>query len=248
MKIFLAGVAPWKEQGLYDKAITTHRPYILESFYYVNDDTKRLLPYFGDFLLDSGAFTFMQGKGGSPNLEEYIERYANFIKENKVQKYFELDIDSVVGYNKVKEYRNKLELLVGWQCIPVWHKSRGIQEYKKHCEEYPYVAIGGYVVKELKPKDYLAFPAMISYAHRNNAKVHCLGFTKLDALKKYHFDSVDSTAWTTGNRFGYIYKFTGDNIVKIDPPKGKKLRDPKAVALNNYIQWIKFQQYAETHL
>ena len=131
LKIYLAGVAPWKEQGLYDKAITTHRPYILESFYYVNDDTKRLLPYFGDFLLDSGAFTFMQGKGGSPNWDEYIERYANFIKENKVQKYFELDIDSVVGYERVKKYRRQLEALVGWQCIPVWHKSRGIKEFQK---------------------------------------------------------------------------------------------------------------------
>ena len=119
LKVYLAGVAPWKEQGLYDKAITAHRPYILESFYYVNNDTKRLLPYFGDFLLDSGAFTFMQGKTGSPNWDEYIERYANFIKENKVQKYFELDIDSVVGYERVKEYRRKLESLVGWKCIPV---------------------------------------------------------------------------------------------------------------------------------
>ena len=117
-----------KYRGGFSKTIYEHRPYILESFYYADDDTKRLLPYFGDFLLDSGAFTFMQGKGGSPNWDEYIERYANFIKENKVQKYFELDIDSVVGYEKVKEYRNKLELLVGWQCIPVWHKSRGIQE------------------------------------------------------------------------------------------------------------------------
>lgn len=223
--------------------------YILQSFYYADDFTEKyIIPNVADFLLDSGAFTFMQNTKEKTNWEEYINRYADFINRNNVDKFFELDIDSVVGYKKVLQYREMLEKLTGKKSIPVWHKSRGIQEYKKHCDEYPYVAIGGYVVKELKPKDYLAFPAMISYAHRNNAKVHCLGFTKLDALKKYHFDSVDSTAWTTGNRFGYIYKFTGDNIVKIDPPKGKKLRDPKAVALNNYIQWIKFQQYAETHL
>lgn len=248
LKVYLAGVAPWREQGLYDKTITAHRPYILESFYYVNDDTKRLLPYFGDFLLDSGAFTFMQGKGGSLNWDEYIERYANFIKENKVQKYFELDIDSVVGYEKVKEYRRRLESLVGWSCIPVWHKNRGMKEWITMCDEYNYVAIGGVVIKEIKPEQYRAFPSMITEAHKRGAKVHGLGFTNLTLLPKIHFDSVDSTAWTTGNRFGFIYRFNGRTMKKIDCPKGKRLGDSRKVALINYTEWIKFQKYAETHL
>ena len=235
--------------GWYDPIIREFKPFILESFYYCDADTERLLPYFGDFLLDSGAFTFMQGNhNGVIDWEEYIDRYADFIKRNKVQKYFELDIDSVVGYEEVKRYRNLLEKKVGWQCIPVWHKARGIQEYYRHCEEYPYVAIGGYVIRELKPNDFKAFPHMIRYAHKNNSKVHCLGFTKLSDLPKYHFDSVDSTAWTTGNRFGYIYRFTGKTMVKIDTPSGKRLADSRQVALINYTEWIKFQRYALTHL
>lgn len=89
---------------------------------------------------------------------------------------------------------------------------------------------------------------MIRYAHQNNAKVHCLGFTKLDALIKYHFDSVDSTAWTTGNRFGHVYFFDGKTMKKINTPKRKRLADSRKVALINYLEWIKFQQYAESHL
>ena len=189
----------------------------------------------------------MQGKGGQPDWDEYIERYAAFIVRNKVEKYFELDIDSVVGYDKVLQFRAKLERLTGRQSIPVWHKSRGIDEYKRHCEEFPYVAIGGYVVKELQPRDFNAFPYMIQYAHKNNAKVHCLGFTKLNDLPRYHFDSVDSTAWTTGNRFGYLYYFDGQTIRKKDAPKGHRICDPRTAALNNYVEWIKFQKYADKH-
>lgn len=248
MNIYLAGVAPWREQGLYDKAITMHRPYILESFYYANAYTEKLLPYYGDFLLDSGAFTFISNKSIQHNWDNYIERYADFIKKNKVKKYFELDIDSVVGYAKVLEYRAKLEKAVGWPCIPVWHKSRGIEEYKRHCQEYSYVGIGGYVIKELTPNDYNAFPAMIDYAHKNDCKVHCLGYTKLSNLTKHHFDSVDSTAWTTGNRFGYVYYFNGKTMKKRDAMQGTKLADPRKVALYNYTEWIKFQKWAETHL
>ena len=47
--------------GGYDPIIREHKPFILESFFYADDDTERLIPHYGDFLLDSGAFTFMGG-------------------------------------------------------------------------------------------------------------------------------------------------------------------------------------------
>lgn len=63
-----------------NRLLTEHRPYILESFFYADQDTERLIPYFGDFLLDSGAFTFMQGTKGAVNWEEYIERYSDCVR------------------------------------------------------------------------------------------------------------------------------------------------------------------------
>lgn len=237
-----------KYRGGFDKAIKTHKPYILESFYYADADTERLLPLFGDFMLDSGAFTFMQNSKIVVKWDEYIERYCDFINRNKIQKFFELDIDSAVGYEQVKEYRAKIERLTGKQVIPVWHKSRGIEDFKSMCDEYSYVAIGGVVTKEIKPEQYGVFPTMIAEAHRRKAKIHGLGFTSLNWLTKCHFDSVDSTAWTTGNRFGYVYQFNGKTMVKHDCPKGKRLSDSRKVALINYTEWIKFQKYAERNL
>lgn len=113
MKIYLAGVAPWRNEGIYNDAVKLQRPYILESFYYTDADTEKLLPYFGDFLLDSGAFTFMTNSDTRLNWDDYIKRYAEFINRNKIDKYFELDIDVVVGYEQVKKYRAKLEDLTG---------------------------------------------------------------------------------------------------------------------------------------
>lgn len=82
-KIYMAGVIPFSEKknigGGFDVTIKTWKPYILESFFYADADTERLIPFYGDFLLDSGAFTFMQGKGGSPDFDAYAERYADFI-------------------------------------------------------------------------------------------------------------------------------------------------------------------------
>lgn len=234
--------------GGYDPIIREHHPFILESFFYADADTERLIPYYGDFLLDSGAFTFMQGKGGSPNWDEYVERYADFINRNKVEKYFELDIDSVVGYDRVKEIRRKLERLTNRPTIPVWHLSRGLDDFKRMCDEYNNVSIGGIVSKEITPDKYKALPSLIAEAHKRGAKIHGLGFTALDWLQKCHFDSVDSTAWTTGNRFGYLYYFDGRTMKKKDAPKGHRLGDSRAAALNNYTEWIKYQKWADSHL
>lgn len=248
MNVFLA-----ESGGLWNSYFTDKYfkgAYILQSFYYADEVTEKvIIPNAKEFLLDSGAFTFLSGNQGKKiDWEEYLERYADFIKRNNVKNFFELDIDGVVGYGKVLTYRKKLEKIVGRQCMPVWHKSRGIEEYYKHCQEYPYVAIGGYVIKELQPKDFNAFPQMIRYAHQHKARVHCLGFTRLSDLPKYHFDSVDSTAWTAGNRFGFVYTFDGKTMKKQKVPPGMRLADSKRVALRNYTEWLKFQRYAEKHL
>ena len=236
-------------RGGYDSSVSRYRPYILESFYYADEDTERLLPYFGDFLLDSGAFTFMQGSHGKPiDWNDYVNKYAAFIRKNKIEKFFELDIDSIVGYEAVLKLRQQLESLTGKRCIPVWHKSRGKEEFMKMCDEYDYVAIGGIVSKEIKPPDYWIFTYLINEAHKRGCKIHGLGFTNLAGMKKYHFDSVDSTSWTIGNRFGKIYKFNGQTMIHYDKPKGARLADSRAVALNNFVEWIKFQKYAEVHL
>ena len=225
--------------------------YILQSFYYADEFTeKHIIPNAKDFLLDSGAFTFMQGKGHT-DWNEYLERYADFINRNRIKHFFELDIDSVVGYEEVKRLRRNLERLTGRQPIPVWHNNRGKDEFERHAKEYPYVAIGGLVAvgkAEYARKLWKFFPWFINTAHENGAKIHALGFTSLDGITQYHFDSVDSTAWTTGNRFGFVYKFDGRTMKKIDVPEGYRLNNPKKVALINYTEWIKFQKYAETHL
>lgn len=221
---------------------------ILESFYYADEWTEWAIPKLKNFMLDSGAFTFMTSHKGKVDWNEYLRKYADFINKNNVKLFYELDIDSIVGYEKVLEMRKWLEAETGRKPIPVWHKSRGKAEFLKMCEEYDYVAIGGIVSKEISSQEYKYFPWFINEAHKRGAKIHGLGFTNLEGIRKYHFDSVDSTSWTTGNRFGSIYRFNGRTMEKYDKKEGQRLADSRAVAINNFNEWVKFQHYARTHL
>lgn len=252
MRVFLAGIQGSRKSFVVDA--TEGEPFILESFFYADADTERLLPRFGDFMLDSGAFTFMGGFSFTSNqkvkveFEDYLRRYADFINRNHVEKFFELDVDSVVGYEKVIEYRATLERLTGRQCIPVWHSTRGKEDFLRCCEEYPYVALGGIVGGEWSARAEKFIPWFISEAHKRKAKIHGLGYTKLEKLKQYHFDSVDSTAWVAGSRFGFVYYFDGRTMQKVQAPTGYRIGDSRAAAVNNFSEWLKFQKWAVNHL
>ena len=187
---------------------------LLQSFYYCNEFTeKEILPYCKRFLLDSGAFTFFSS-GKHVDWAEYVKRYAQFIIKNDIKLFFELDIDALIGYEKVLYYRATLEELTGKKCIPVWHKSRGMGEYCKMCEAYDYVAIGGIVTKEITREEYPLLKKLCAYAKQNGTRVHGLGFTEMN-IAEYGFYSCDSTTWNMISRFGKIYRFTGDRLRKV---------------------------------
>ena len=257
MQIYLsrAGTGLWKpvqegaENGGPLSLAGCGKFYVLESFAYIkpNDVIVPLIPFFKGFLLDSGAFTFMAQAKGPVDFDEYLRRYIAFIKKHDIQHFFELDIDSVVGYEKVKEYRRILERETGRRCIPVWHRARGKEDFLKMCEEYDYVAIGGIVTKEIRSSEHRYFPWFIREAHKRGAKIHGLGYTNLSGLSKYHFDSVDSSSWTSGNRFGHLYKFTGRGLQQIRKPPGTRVK-ARITAINNFVEWVKFSEWAETHL
>lgn len=243
VNVYLAGTC--SRQRLLEK----HTPlYVLESFFYVEPWQIKEMHKWKGFLLDSGAFTFMVNGKGETHFDEYVEKYVHFINKNNIERFLELDIDSVVGYDKVKKYRAYIEKNTGKQCIPVWHKSRGIEEYKKTVSEYKYVAIGGIVTKEITRKQWIHFPTLINIAHKSGAMVHGLGFTSTRELKKYHFDSVDSTNWLSASRFGTIQCFKGGLMKTVKTPDGKVVKHYKVLDDFVFGEWVKYQKYAESCL
>jgi hypothetical protein len=247
MNLYLAGLKSDKNRAGIDGNFKRNI-YVLESFYYMEDWMHLYIKNHWNFLLDSGAFTFMNSqKNANINWDNYVNEYADFINKLDIKLFFELDIDAIVGIKEVERLRTKLEHLTGKKCIPVWHKSRGLDYYKQMCINYDYIAIGGLVTKEIKTKEYPIFTELLKIAKANNCKVHALGFTSLKDLKKYKFHSVDSTAWLYGNIGGFVFKFNGAGFNKYTVQKGKRINGKK-VAINNFNEWVKFQKYAKQNL
>lgn len=239
MRIYLAGFQAHK-----DIFFKVKPKYILESFYYIksNDFIKYKNEVAKSILLDSGAFTLLNSKKNI-KFDNYIEEYAKYIRDNKIELYFEMDIDSIIGLKRVEEYRNYLEKYTKTKSIPVWHKSRGLEYFKILTKKYSYIAIGGLALKTIKRSEYKYLNIFLDIAHKNNCKVHGLGFTNTKLLKEIKFDTVDSTTWNRG-RFGEICIFE-NNTIKYIQRKTQKLTNQKLASEHNLLQWKKYSEYME---
>jgi hypothetical protein len=180
----------------------------LMSYYYIKGKPQ-IAEYIRDnselVLIDSGAHSFQFG--AKVNFLEYTKKYANFIKEfdrPNVLGYFEMDIENVIGYPAVLELRKILES-VSDKIIPVWHPTRGINDYEEMCKKYAgkIVAIGGFRGTDIKDEQFLMF---LKVARKYNCKVHCLGMTRPKVLDQVPFDFTDSSSWTQQGIFGKIGK------------------------------------------
>ena len=137
MKLFLAGTF------IAEELTKKYKPlYVLESFYYIKPWQIQEMSNWKMFLLDSGAFTFLHAaERKRVDWDAYLSKYIAFIKANGIEYFFELDIDAIVGYESVKAMRRRLESETERRCIPVWHRSRGLEEFKRLCKEYPYICL-----------------------------------------------------------------------------------------------------------
>ena len=244
MKLFLAGLTSY---NFVDRRKVL---YGLESFYYIQKGVKKqefftnVYPYLEDFLLDSGAFTFMNSPHIKITLDDYLKDYINFINQYDIKHFFELDVDSVTGLKKVELYRKILEKETGKKSIPVWHVNRGKDYWIDMCKEYDYIAYGGIITDGVPTKTLVKYlPWFLETAKKYNCKVHLLGFTPTNILD---FDaySCDSTSWMSGGRFGSVYLFDGKKMKSTNrKAENKRIASHHLISQHNLDQWVFFQKY-----
>ena len=202
---------------------------------------------FKNFIADSGAFTAMNA--GRKIDKQYIDGYIDWILEKDIDHYIEMDLDEIVGYEKVLEIRKYIEGKVGKPSIPVRHLGRGEQGWKDMCDQYDYVAmsLSGFTdsSKWLMKHKFEPLKWFLHEANKRGARVHALGCNRIELMKKYHFYSCDSSCHTQGGRYGNIFVFE-DGKLKSHRPNPKYKKDRFKLDKHNVDEMIKVMNYA-TH-
>lgn len=214
--------------------------YGLVSYLYLKDNEDKLnliLQKCKKLLVDSGAHTFQHGDSKT-DLDVFLDKYCKFVEKNynnpKIEGFFELDVDNVIGYNKVMEYRNKLEQITN-KIIPVWHNNRGVNDYIDMCKKYSNrrIAITGFNNNDIKDSQYNLF---INEAHKYGCKIHILGCTRFNLIKTLNLgvdDSFDSSSYRQDAIFGNINLINKDDtLYKLDCLNGIKIKFERLLELN----------------
>ena len=152
-----------------------------------------------------------------------------------------MDVDKVIGLEHVIKLRRRLEQETD-KIIPVWHKGRGIEDFYRMCEEYSgrVVAITGFKNEDIKDDQYAQF---LKIAWQHNCRVHCLGMTRQDVLKKVPFDYVDSSSWTQGVLYGRL----GSRKLKNEDTAEKRTIMRQRQFEAAYKEAMKMQEYYERY-
>ena len=214
--------------------------YNLMSYFYIRPRVELaefIRDHTEEVMIDSGAHSFQ--KGVKVDWVKYTEEYADFIRRfdrPNVVGYFEMDVDNIIGYDKVKALRNIL-LRASDKIIPVWHKNRGIQDFKEMCQSHKgkIVAITGFKNEDIKDHQYLSFT---KYAHECGCKIHCLGMTRKAILDTVPFDYTDSSSWSAQSRFGHMQSYGGRKVSK-DFSKNHR----GVVFVENYKHGMQMQEH-----
>lgn len=209
MELYLSGSITsdeWQQLKKYDCL------FLLQTFYemktWKEHKIQKALHSTRYFMLDSGAFTFMNS-GKKVVWKQYINEYIEFINKWDIDRFIELDLYGVLGVENTERIRKYIEKKTGKKPIPVYHGTLPVSYFRELCKRYPYVAISatGTIESSKWTRNKKALKQMIKIGHSYGTKLHGLGYTRLENINnpEVQFDSVDSTAWLSGARFATWY-------------------------------------------
>ena len=249
MRIFLSALESTISDTL-DRCIKEHItiPFGLVSYYYISQSEQnyknfqKVLKICDQVLVDSGAHSFQEGK--KVPWDEYTEQYAEFIKQHdnpKIIGWFEMDVDRVIGYEHVLKLRKVLTKATD-KIIPVWHKNRGIDEFKRMCRETKgeIVAVTGFKNEDIQDDQYAPF---LKYAWKCGKKLHCLGMTRQKVMDRVPFDYVDSSSWKLSATFGSLKSWSEREHKLKNVPNTKGKFTTKQLFYKNLMEYVKMVRH-----
>lgn len=95
---------------------------------------------------------------------------------------------------------------MGLRVLPVFHTGSPWDRLEKLCAQYPYVALGGMVPYSKMTGEVMRWLVRCSRIGAEHGTVfHGFGQTGVTAMASLPFYSVDSSTWSTGARYGWMF-------------------------------------------
>ena len=253
MRLYLSGVLEKMHSKGYDieKHINLNECHILQSFVYAKDADAERYKDCKSFMMDSGAFTLMMSKTKAKNFDivKFTKDYGNFVKKYDIDNFVELDVDGIYGIPTYLDTLHRLQDITGKDPVRVFHGWRGKDYFQELVKQKDRICLGGVAVGLSRKQSFNYFNWFIDEAHRNNCKIHGLAVTSDKFLRRFNFDSVDSSTWSFSVRGGWIYRFDGSGLSVYPGSEGckdgERISDPYCLGYA-LKEWVKYSKYLDS--
>lgn len=191
--------------------------FLFSYHYYKNKNLDELIKTIpgSRIFIDSGAFSaYTQGAAID------IDAYIDYLIENKGN--FEVACSLDVINDPEASWKNWQHMRTrGVEATPVFHTGADLSLLDRYASESDYICLGKLVPYAKTPEITMPWIEQAFAIVAGRAKIHGLGVTNWSLLSRFPWDSVDSSAWGAGFRFGSIQVFTGNGFsnVKLGEPK-----------------------------
>lgn len=181
-------------------AFSTAKLNVLVAFPYFSQSTREELEQNrGSYrlIVDSGAFTAWNS-GKTIDLDAYC-RFLDSIEHLRPFHAIQLDV-----FGDPEASQRNFETMVsrGYDVMPVFTRGESVERLEELYAATDYIMFGG-IVTGGKNRNYIKWFTRVN----GNRKAHWLGFVKMDFIKKFRPESVDSSTWVNGARYGLLLTF-----------------------------------------
>lgn len=190
----------------------------------IKETYRYLQGSFKNTILDSGIYTIHYTKHLQKDklIYRWYDAYVKFISDNNIYSTLvELDAQRIIGPQKTWELRKDFcNTFKDREIMNVFHPEDGVKGLDELIEYSPYIGIAGGDRRFFKDGNYETLFKIISYirSKKPDIKIHMLGVTTKEALRRHIPDTCDSTSWNTTAKYRSLF--------------GKKIRMSKE-ELNN---------------
>jgi len=208
----------------------------LDSYFYLKQDDlvkHKSSGKWKHFFLDSGAYSALN-KGIEINLNEYMQ----FIDDN--YEYIDLfaGLDAI-GDHVQTEKNCGIMYAKGFGALYTFHYGEPLEALKSAVEKYDYIAIGGMVPiskEQLLPWLDEIWSLMVNDDGSAKLKVHGFGLTTASLVKRYPWESIDSTAAVMSGAMGKVF-YKGKTL-DFSEKENKFYHELEQDLLNEYLSNI----------
>jgi len=183
----------------------------LISYYFFKDSDiekiKNSIPATTKIFADSGAFSAMT-QGTEINIQEYCQWLKRW--DGLFETYSNLDV--IFDIDKTLQNQKILED-AGLKPLPVFHVGEDFKHLANYTENYNYIALGlGGMTGRRAINNLICWYAKCFEVTKEQVKFHGFAQTSKETLSTFRWYSADSSAWSTGGKYGSLpifdYNFT----------------------------------------